>query len=238
MFKDELSEMRALSEHLRTPLQNRTRHNCASALDMRSSRERVAGWLKELVDREELDPVFATVIPHKARVPHGELHRFDARKFMQCFRTDLNRAGASSATGGLVAGLDIDSDPRTEQYTPHVHAIVWGGHVDAINNLRKTENYRFDPDALARNSGAIHPIMLIEVRDRAIEAMTYIMKTFSSERPTYVDSEGETKRWSGRRRLREPQHTEMMLWLNKQRLSDIYLMMGVRVTRKGFQLLK
>jgi hypothetical protein len=116
----------------------------ASARYMRAVRRRLTGALWELVDRAPAGTCHTafTLIPTGLLVRPGDLTGIQAGPLMNRLRAQLNRAGAASANGWLIAALHCDFDPTAELFQFHYHGIAAGEMVEVIERLRGQGPYK------------------------------------------------------------------------------------------------
>ena len=116
----------------------------ASARNMRNIRRQLAGALWELVSTETASEGLSafTLIPGGLQVRPEDLDRYRARQLMNRLRAQLNRAGAGTASGWLVAALHCDFDPTAELYQFHYHRVAAGGMIGDIDRLRLQTPYK------------------------------------------------------------------------------------------------
>lgn len=65
------------------------------------------------------------------------------------------------------------------------------------------------------------------------DCYTYILQSFWPERwEGLID--GKFCRRNKKLRIDEPEHTQILLWLDRWRLTELILMVGMKATRNGF----
>ena len=163
----------------------------------------------------------------------AELRRANAAKLMRRFRTDLNRMGAGDADGFLIGFLHGEWEPNEGVYRLHVHGVAAGGMIAVVDGLRGRNHYRHDPDAAVVDA--------IKVSRKPLEhlpfAISYQFKSYWPQRWIgWSDKAGKVVRQRRGHRIKEPHHSQVLLWLDRWSLADMSLLMKVRVGRNGFVL--
>ena len=211
----------------------------ASSRYMRDWRIRLIGAVWKLINDSPWDPatagnvgVFSAVNRTWTFTP-AELRRVDAARLMQNFRTDLNRAGAVTADGFLIGFLHGEWEPNEGVYRLHVHGVAAGGMIAVIDALRQRKSYRHYPDGAVKDA--------IKVSRKPLEhlpfAISYQFKSYWPERWIgWSDKAGKVVRERRGRQIKEPHHSQVLLWLDRWSLEDMSLLMKVRVGRDGFVL--
>ena len=208
-------------------ISGRNSSSLASSRFMRAQRVKVIGNLWQAVDQTDGRIAFVTLIPPSWRKPGADLALIKPELLMQQIRTDLNRVKASMANGFLFAGLHGDYDPVSDTYQPHVHAIATGGMIAICNKLRRTEKYW--PSEHVRSPVRLSRRTLFNLP----EPLTYCMQSWWPSRPRVLGENGAGERGYIRRRIPNPRHAEFLVWLDRQKLSDITLLMKIRASKNG-----
>lgn len=233
--KKDRKAIKRLVDHLLADEKQRAQRSCASAVDMRFWRNRWPGWLAAHCAAEALNPVFVTLQPNTWLVPTDQLATIDPHRLMQQIRNDLNYKGARDAGGGILLGLDCEYEPTHGNFVFHVHGWAWGDMRKVINNLRKQKKYAHNPEALDEGSGAVYPIRCNTITETPLSCATYIGKSYWPERALTTRPNGISARPRDKQRIKGRPHTEMLLWLHRQRYPKLFLTMKLRVTRAGFK---
>lgn len=235
----------ALKRHLRNPGNIRATRLLMAKLDgsgdypsmaspvyMREQRKRIGGHLyKLIVETGAEDSVVAfTLILKNRRLRPRELNAFDVVKELAAVRSALNREGARDASGWLIMFMHADFNEVTKRWEFHVHGIADGEMVGVIQRLsdrRKFQSDRGDPD------GVWTPLMIHGPPLTDLPwPLTYIIKSYLPGISTYRSKTGHRNR-TRHRKISQPYYTQALLWMDRWRLKDICLMMGLRVTREG-----
>lgn len=210
----------------------------ASSAYMRGRRIRVGGALWKLKDDYPVGLISTfTVINPKWEFPGSQLHKVDPQKLRNAFRSWLTRGGAKGATGYLVAFIDAEYEPMNDIWRFHFHGLVAGGMRNVVEQLRHTRSFQSKRQKSDDCQGRI--LQRVRVSRKPLvnmpEPLTYLLKSFWSSRwEGPVD--GIQRRQNRKCRIREPRHTQHLLWLDRWSLQDITLLMGVRVGQSGFEL--
>lgn len=176
-----------------------------------------------------------TIIPRGWDFTPEQLMSVVPWMLLKAFLSDLYRKGAAGARGWLFAFIHGEFDPVAGVFRLHVHGACSSEMVlvlDRLRTMRKYKSARLLPD------GSWDPVYRrIWVRRKALHSLpdpiTYIMQPFWPSRPIYIAADGKRRRVRQKRAIREPQHSVMLLWLDRWQLKDLTLMVGLRVTRAG-----
>lgn len=194
----------------------------ASALYMRDARLRVGGGLLQLADASPWTPRAFTVIHPNWAYPADQLLSIDARQVGNQFRTHLNRAGVISAKGFLVACLHGEFEPVSQQYQLHFHGICAGDKLLALDALHNKQGF-------IRTAEIHRPLVISQLND-PVRQISYLMQPFWPKKARVPNGDGTFKRARTKTRIREPYQSLYLLWLDKWRISNMWLLNGIRVT--------
>lgn len=206
----------------------------ACALWMRWLRICIAGHLWKLM-RIRFRHTTVTIIPRTWEFTPEGLWHVNPRKLLKAFRTDLYRAGIRNVEGWLYAYLHGEFDPIAKVYRLHLHLACTKSVVQVIDRLRLMRNYkstRLLPD------GSPSPVFRrVWVRRKPLinmpDPVTYIVQSFWPARPIHIDEQGRRSRLRAKGAIREPHHSQVLLWLDRWKVEDLTLMVGLRVTKAG-----
>jgi hypothetical protein len=204
----------------------------ASALDFRDCRIRVAGNLWRLMhSRMEERTSSFTVVPRSGLIAAQDLNEFNPRRFLESFRLDLYRSGATDAGGYLFAAVHGELEPESERFQIHLHGLAAGGMRSVIDQLRHRPKYRAN-----QLDGAARPVRRSHRPLHSTSyALTYLLQSWWPARRIGEVGTGEIRRARQRGRMPEPFHSQFLLWLDNQRLSDLTLLFGIAAGRDGFR---
>lgn len=190
---------------------------------------------------ERAPVVTATHIPRGVEVQAPNLDAITAKETMNRFRSQVVRTEAALRKvgelngvrrGWLLAGFHNEFDPTAELYTPHYHSIASGHMIAVLDAMRNSRLYRPRPDDRVR-----HRVRISRKPLHTLPApLGYPWQLFWPSRARNDgsdDSVGFTQLRRGKQRLPEPYHTQALLWLDRQRIEDMTLMIGLRVGRDG-----
>lgn len=211
----------------------------ASPLTMGRQRHRVAGNLIDFVglhDDLELHPF--TLIKAGHVTQPSNLLAFEPRKYLQSIRSDLMRCGAGSSTGGLICFVHGDFELGRQCFLPHAHGLAVGDMVGVIDALRKRDAYR---PVSGMIEGTVPVRCPIQVKRKPCtdwaKTLSYMLRSYW---PTTwigpVDENGKFPRNTREQRIPEPYHALWLQWIDRLRLGDISLLMGLEVGPQGFRL--
>lgn len=223
-----LSLAERLDEHA-TPV------TCASSRYMRERRRVVIGHLWRLFAQAAgLTCGTVTVMVRGWQFEPRELHRVDPRRLLEQFRADLNRCGLSKTDGFAFFGLHGEYNSLTGKFDLHIHGVYAGGIGDVLQALRKRPKYR---PVVIEHEGARKKVNRVKVSTRPMENMpypiTYVLQSWWPRRDTFIDGEKGKMKRSSRKRIPHSPHARWLLWMDRWTVSDLTLMVRMRVTKKG-----
>lgn len=221
-------QARQLADRLDPALNHDFPESPASSRYMRYHRICIIGGLLRLVSENDAGATvrFDIVKPSLARDLEGLLDE-SPRRAGQELRADLIRVGTRPENGFLFAGYHNESDPTTQLFQGHHHILATGGYVDLLNGLRGLKGYR--PTSSVRT-----PIRATHTLTNPAHALTYLLKSYWPQRPSLpLGANGSPKRPRKGQRIDEPYHSQVLLWLDQWTLSDLTLLMGMRVGQQG-----
>jgi hypothetical protein len=233
---------RARSAHKlgRKLLRRRRPRTLASSRYLRDVRIKLSGALQKLLLDSQWHPhqtsTFAA-IPRTWEFEPAALWSANARNLMGAFRTDLNRCGAATADGFLIAFLHGEFEPESGIYVLHVHGIAAGGMIGVLDALRRTKNYRCNTQGHLTGSSRVKT--RIQISRKLLTDLPYTLiyplkSYWPSKRNGPVGENKVIKRQRHHHRIAEPYHSQVLLWLDQWSLPDITLLMKVRVGPEGF----
>jgi hypothetical protein len=204
----------------------------ASALDFRNYRIRVAGNLWQLMHSRMEERISSfTIVPRCGLIAAEDLSEFEPRRFLEAFRLDLYRSGARDVGGYLFAAIHGEFDPESERFQLHLHGLAAGRMRHVIDQLRRRPKYRAN-----QVDGAARPVRRSHRPLHSTSyALTYLIQSWWPARRIGEVGDGEIRRSRGRQRIPEPFHSQYLLWLDRQRLSDLTLLFGISASRDGFR---
>jgi hypothetical protein len=210
---------RRLQRHLKRGItRSRPPATLASFLHMRDLRATVIDALEEAVrDRPDEDLRTATVINTQWSFPADKLDKVNAATLKRQFRTHLQRAGILEMPGFLVAFLHGEFEPTSGVYPLHFHLLTTAQKAAALKKrLKLKERWGYEKTATGGP-----PVVRSRVKDRPRQ-FSYLLKAYWPGRPV-VMIEGKLKRVRKAQRIKGPYHTQVLLWLHRQSLSDLML---------------
>ena len=207
-------------------------------LYMRMLRIRIAGWLLLLLSRMgALSATVFTIVPKSWEFTPEELEGADPLRLLAAFRSALYAKGAAAIDGWLIAFIHGEFDPVARMYRLHLHGLCSLTMVKAIDALRKDPNYK--AERLLPN-GEWNPVyrrvwVARKPLTNLARTLSYLVQSFWPSRPIYVSADGKRRRVRDKQRIPEPYHSQVLLWLDRYRLRDLTLMIGLRVTTSGLK---
>jgi hypothetical protein len=246
-----VDEARELAKKL---VRERVTETLASKRWMRALRRNVIGAVLELVEAASPDVSVAVVIPLDWSCSAKELMQVDPRRLLAAFRAALYRCGARDADGWLIAFIHGDFNPDTKLFQLHLHIAVAGEMREVLRRVGRQGKFRSERPG-RRKQGQIYQKVWVTSKPlyRPAYALTYLLKSMWSLTRVgvigdlggqqTVNDEGnpQSPRCTRHRmpgRIPEPHHSAMLLWLNRQRLQDITLLVKLSVTKNGLALTK
>ena len=205
----------------------------ASSRYMRRKRNSIFSQVWRLVDRYSGKVTTATLIKRGWEFTPEELDDVDVDKLLKSFLADLDRRGACKADGWLVAFLHGEWETPAEIYRLHVHMVVAGAMIGVIDRLREGRNYKYVPDDNVRFRVRIDRKPLSNLP----YPLTYCLKAYWPWKHVTATANGK-RRTRRHKRIPEPQHTQVLLFLDKYELSDLAVLKHVSVKRARLKLWK
>lgn len=179
--------------------------------------------------------VTGALLPSNGRIPAGKLRRVQARRWMKRLLSDLNRCGLATADGYLIATLHGEFDPTALEYDLHYHIAASEGLVPVVEKLRSRRKYKLAILNEEQHYSSAPRIQLQALNSgEARYTLSYLFQHWWPSRWRGVNDAGGKIR-GPRRRIPEPYHTEWLLWMDRQRLQDLTLLVHLRVGRRGLQ---
>lgn len=229
---DANAALRLAKKHEDAVLHDEIYESPASSLFMREKRLRIGGWLWKLRDDYPgLPQALCTLISKWWEVPAEDFCLFDPAAFFKRFRNSLRRYGSREADGYIAGGLHCEFVPETRVFRFHLHLIAAGGMIDVIERMRKSPQLRGYVDCLGDKVEVKRAIKIQRDLSNYPDPLTYAFQAFCPVRVFGSPGTGEMR--GGRRRIPEPYHSIYLLWLDRYRLEDLTILVGLRVTKAG-----
>lgn len=202
----------------------------ASSTYMRSKRIKVSGALLKLMRAQAI-----TILPMTWEFTPDELERVRPALLMSALLAALYGQGAAKAKGWLICFLHGEYDPVGKVYRLHVHGYAYGEMVQVVDRLRTLPNYRTQRYL---RDGSLSPVYRrVQIRrkpsDDILRQVTYRLQSYWPSRAIIISDDGKRIRARQKQRIAEPYHSQVLLWLDKWKLADLTLMIGLRVTKAG-----
>lgn len=215
-----------------------TLSSLASSAYMRSVRIKVCGHIWKLVTEVKTHKVRTfTIIPATGERSANDLMDSNPSHMINAVRSALYSKGAGQSNGWLIAFLHSELDPIADVYRFHLHGICYGEMVHIVDRLRTLPNYR---SRRLQHDGSPSPVyrrlrLSRKPLDRLPTPITYLLQSFWPARALLISENGKRLRERRKGRIKEPRHTQALLWLDGYRLEDLTLMIGLRVTKAGLK---
>ena len=211
------------------------RGTLASAAFMRVVRIIVIGALWKLVRAMGSHNVLTfTIIPRSWEFPADQLDSVDPRILLERFRQKVIRAKKKSKGGWLFAAVHGEYEPTRGVYQLHLHGLANPIMITALDALRKKGDFK--KVVIKRQSVHLRVRISRQPLTNLPDPLTYTLQSYWPSRQAFLRGEADQTRQRKKRRIKEPHHAEVLLWLDRWRLNDVTLLMGLRVTKKGLKI--
>ena len=188
----------------------------SSSLRMRAIRKGLNGALLDaFAQYPDTELRTVTVIYAGWRLTPAELDGMTAAKLKAQFRRHLDRAGVFKVSGPLFAVLHGEFEPSSCRYQLHFHLVTTAAKAAALKkglNTKIIRGYTVTPTGAA-------PVWRSQLGDRVVQ-LSYIAKSYWPCRPV-IQIDGKPKRVRDPRRIPEPYATQVLLWLDRQKFTDL-----------------
>ena len=206
----------------------------ACAVFMALFRRRFIGALWKLYAEQLLvcSPRTFTIVPRAWEFTPDELLDVDSRRLKASLTTALYKMKAKDAGGWLIAFLHGEYDPVAGVFRLHVHGLASGQMIKVVERLRKLPQFKTrrlksdgTPEAIYRP---------VRIRRKGLAdlpaPLAYVAQSFWPSRAIYVDQDGKNRRQKTKRRIPEPYHSLVLLWLDRWHVDDLMLRIGLQVS--------
>jgi len=234
------AKLNALADMLGPELTQQTPQTLASSRFMRDLRIRVIGAVWKLAAQSDL-PLrrYDIVKPSWALSPKA-FRDATPIALKAKLRADLLRAAASigfdgvpQINGFLIAFLHgeyTEFDDSRAHLHPHFHCLVSGDWIAVVEAMRAQRGYK--PTA-----ASLTPIRASRKLDDLPYALSYLLKSYwPAKWKGTVSGVGTKRRTRDHRRIPEPHHSNVLLWLHQTKPSDLVLKMGLSQAKGGFMM--
>lgn len=204
----------------------------ASSRHYRDLRVSIIPHIWKLVNETLLGPVRTVTILVKGwQFSPEELHLVDPNQLLEVFRADLNRCCIKDVGGFAFFALHGEYNEVTSLFDIHIHGIVSGNMTPVFDRLRKRPKYRSYQDEQEGVKQRIHRVVVTDKPLTNLPApITYVMQSWWPAKETYI-KDGKTLRRRSRKRIPDFPHLLWLLWMDCWDISDLTLMMGMRVSK-------
>ncbi|TXM64345.1 hypothetical protein FV226_26620 [Methylobacterium sp. WL12] len=200
----------------------------ASSLRMREIRQGLGHALFDAFEGyPDADLMTVTVIYAGWSYTPAELERVTAAQVKAQFRRHLERAGVLKLPGPLFAVLHGEYEPTSGRYQLHFHLVTTEAKAAALKaslTATKIKGY-------AKTATGSVPVRRSRVRNR-IGQLSYLVKGYWPSKPV-IRIDGKLKRLRDHHRIPEPFGTQVLLWLDRQKFSDLVVMHDCWSRRTG-----
>lgn len=174
-----------------------------------------------------------TVIP--STWEFDDLNSAHANTMIEGVLADMYKAGLACVPGVLILFIHGEFDSRAKKWRLHGHGLVERSLVPMLDKLRELPKYKACRVLPGGNPSPVWTRVWIRRKPlvNIPDPLTYLLKSYWPSRPIYFSPDGKRSRMRKAGRIREPYHSQSLLWLNRWRLTDLTLMIGLRVGRSG-----
>jgi hypothetical protein len=176
-----------------------------------------------------------TIIPMTWEFKPAELGGVIPMLLLAALAASCYAKGAANATGWLMVHIHGEYDPIGQIYRLHVHGYAYGEMVDVVDRLRTLPNYK---TRRYLKDGSVSPVYRrVQVKRKPpknrLRQVTYRLQSYWPAKAIIISDDGARKRARQKRRIPEPHHSQVLLWLDQWDIADMTLMIGLRVTKAG-----
>lgn len=167
--------------------------------------------------------------PSSLELSMAQLQTFHPASALASLLSSVNRVDRD-LSGAAIINLDCEHEAGTDIIRFGYHGFVHGPLIEKFDLLRKTRNFqpRLPPGARR----ATPRVRICRELDDVPYHLTYLAKGSVYGRWEGI-IDGRRVR-SRKRRVPEPRHTQLLLWLDRWSFKDMCLLIGVRVGKNGF----
>lgn len=196
----------------------------ACSSHMRSKRNAIFSQVWRLADEYKSPITTATVIKRRWEFTPDQLETVDLGRLLKGFLADLDRRGAGSAEGWLIAFIHGEYETPSGLIRLHLHMIVAGEMIRVVDSLRKGRNYKYrkDDDVYCRVRIDRKPLSNLPY------PFTYCLKAYWPWKHVTITVHGK-RRSRKHKRIPEPVHTQVLQFLDRHRLNDLVVLKHVSV---------
>ena len=200
----------------------------ASSLWMRTIRQGSGRVLLDALENfSDADLRTVTVIYSGWSYTPDELERVTAAQVKAQFRQHLNRAGVTKLRGPLFAVLHGEYEPTSGRYILHYHLVTTVTKAAALKTGLTAKKIR----GYTKTATGSAPVRRSRIGDR-VGQLSYLMKAYWPCKPV-IRIDGKLKRLRDHHRIPEPFGTQVLLWLDRQKFSDLVVTHDCWSRRKG-----
>jgi hypothetical protein len=207
---------------------------CASFRYWRQVRRKWNGQFLELLN-EHFDlrqAVCVTIVPPEWLVKRLKLKLVTAKDLKFLLRELLRSAGLLVPHGAIYLALHASHSGDDIQF--HVHGIIVGEKVKALENLRTLPSLQ--ATKRVRIPLKVQKLQGPDYIPNAAKFLGYSTRLYWTYEPFIIDENRLKKQIKTRQRIPEPMHAEMLHWFAKARPSDFFFMSGINFKKSGTKL--
>lgn len=198
----------------------------ASAVYMRTVRERFIDASIAALEQYDWQNLRTFTLMNVGWVfTSAELDGITAVTIKRQLRTHLNRIGITADMGFFLAFVHGEFEPVSRLYTLHFHGVATAEVADLMKGLVGKWGY-------TRTRTGASPLRCERI-NHPVRQLSYLLKFYWPSKGVRELSDGSRKRDRRGGRIPEPYHAQYLLWLNRQRLSEISVMIGGWSRRNG-----
>ena len=205
----------------------KTPQSMASSAHMRRVRNRIFSQIWRLASKSAARTTTFTAIKRGWEFKPEQLGDVVLEKLLNGFLSDLNRRGAGDADGWLIAFIHGEFETPANIYRLHVHGIASGEMIGVVDSLRHGRKYKFKSGDSVRFRVRIDRKALTNLP----YPLTYCFKAYWPWKHVIIGANGK-RRTRRHRRIREPYHTQVLVFFDQRTPSDFVVFKHLTV-RKG-----
>lgn len=217
-----VQECERVVAELAAALRGRDPGSLADPLFMREVRDRVlSAIVAALAPLSQRSVTMVTLVANDWRVAGDRLDGFEPRKLLESARAHLQRAGLARLTGWAILFVHGEYDNSSDSFVPHIHAVVVGRKIEAFDAVRRLPMF-----SGGAGKPIYRPVWAGPLRNVDWQ-VSYLLQGFWPAKPGDPNAERSGGRGRRRHRIPEPRHAEWLLWLHRQRLTDLAWFHGI-----------
>lgn len=234
----------ALADRIDPDASSSVPRTLASARYKRRHRRRIVGHVALLVSRRRDGRICNFTAVRKDWTRHTDtLEATDLVHILRQFRESLDRAKATIKRkllkrgrsahkpwdGWIWAEIHGEHEPETDSYPIHIHGVATGDMIEVLDCLRRQRVYKRWA-AEGDIPPAQRPVVLSRKRYfNLLSGIAYNSKSYWPSKRLGLVKSGATKKQRFHGRIQNPQHSHVLLFLDRWTLTQITLLYGLTI---------